>query len=181
MDYCRAVASSVFLGHVVSETLRFVEFDAVQDGYTSLRDGAVDILCGQFATLGADVSGYGSGEGASLSAPYFYGENDRKRVLAVRQSDVQWSSFVYWTVASTIHAEAENITQASPNEMPDVGLFGLRYRRMFRDAILAVGNYGEIYSRNVEDLIPRDGLNLLNYDDPVGPQYSPLSFDEEVP
>ena len=38
-----------------------------------------------------------------------------------------------------------------------------------RDAVSAVGNYGEIYDRNLQSLIPRSGGNLLN-EAPYGPQ-----------
>lgn len=179
VDFCRAVASSIFFGLYSDEQVRFVEFKALEDGYGALSDRSVDVLCGQRVTLGADVSGYSSGEGTAFSIPYFYEEGGGNRALAVRQSDGQWSSFVYWVVACTINAEVESITQATANEMPVMNLFGLRYRRMFRDSIVAVGNYGEMYDRNLENLIPRSGLNLLNVD-PVGPQIFPLPFDESA-
>lgn len=177
VDICRAVGSSIFFGLTGDEKVRFVEIEDEEDGFGSLTDRSVDILCGQRVTLGADVTGYQSAEGAAFSLPYFYGQADDNRALAVRQSDAQWSSFVYWVVACTIYAEVENILQA--NEMPMTNVFGARYRRMFRDAILAAGNYGEMYHRNLESLVPRSGLNLLNVD-PVGPQIFPLPFDENV-
>jgi len=46
--------------------------------------------------------------------------------------------------------------------MPTTNLFGALYRDMLRNAIQAVGNYQEIYARNVEFIVPRNGLNLLN-------------------
>lgn len=178
VDYCLAVASSIFSDSLTNESVRYIEFEDADVAFEALADGSVNVLCGQRVTLGADISGYGAGEGAAFSLPYFYHEVDHNRALAVRQTDPQWSSFVYWTVACTIYAEVENITQQSSNEMPEVMLFGSLYRRMFRDAILAVGNYGEMYGRHLESLIPRNGLNLLNIDEPVGPQLYPLPFDE---
>ena len=57
--------------------------------------------------------------------------------------------------------------------MPVVSLFGEERKQMFRDAVYAVGNYGEIYNRTLESIIPREGRNLLNTN-PVGPQQLPL-------
>jgi hypothetical protein len=58
---------------------------------------------------------------------------------------------------SLIHAEAANITQANADELiigdiPGIDLIS---------AIRAVGNYGDIYARNMEAYLPRQGLNLL--------------------
>ena len=103
------------------------------------------------------------------------------RALATRQFDPQWSSFVYWVVSSTIYAEKEKITQSSSNAMPDVKLFGSTFRRTFRDAILAVGNYEEMYARNVEAIIPRSGFNLLSTEEDVGPQHFPFPFNDGMP
>jgi len=95
------------------------------------------------------------------------------RALATSQNDEQWSAFVYWVVSCTFYAEEKGITKSRQNQMPIVESFGSDFSRMFRDAILAVGNYGEMYSRNVENVIPRNGRNMLNFD-PVGPQHFPL-------
>lgn len=77
-----------------------------------------------------------------------------------------------WVVSAIFYAEEEGITQSAATSMPVVNLFGPLYSRMFRDAIEAVGSYGEIYTRNAEDQIPRGGLNLLNVN-PFGPQHYP--------
>jgi len=82
--------------------------------------------------------------------------------MVTRQDDAIWSDFVYWVLQSTFYAEELNITLARAKEMPSTNLFGPLYRDMFKDAVQAVGNYGEIYSRNVETIVPRNGLNLLN-------------------
>jgi len=47
---------------------------------------------------------------------------------------------------------------------------------MFRDVILRVGNYGEIYARDVNVTIPRSGRNKLNNANPLGPQHFPTPF-----
>jgi len=74
-------------------------------------------------------------------------------------------------VSSTFYAEENGITKSTQNQMPIVESFGSGFTRMFRDAILAVGNYGEMYDRSVEKVIPREGRNMLNFN---SPQHFPL-------
>ena len=73
---------------------------------------------------------------------------------------------------SLIHAEMTNITQANADELmndeiaPEVDLIS---------AIRAVGNYGEIYARHMEEVLPRKGLNQLynlNEENQFGLHYS---------
>lgn len=71
---------------------------------------------------------------------------------------------------ATFYAEEKSISKINSNEMPLVNLFGPDHGRMFRDAILAVGSYGEIYERSVQSSFPRNSRNLLNVN-PVGPQF----------
>ena len=91
------------------------------------------------------------------------------RAMVTREDDTAWSDFVFWVVSCTIVAEQEFITQAMSEDMAEVSEFGPQFKDMHRNAIRAVGNYGEIYERNVESIIPRSGRNLLNYN-PFGPQ-----------
>ena len=82
--------------------------------------------------------------------------------LATRQDDVQFAQFVYWIVSAIFYAEEEGITLETAEEMPLVRLFGSRFSYIFRDAIGAVGSYAEIYARNIDDIFPRGGPNLVN-------------------
>lgn len=97
-------------------------------------------------------------------------EVDLNLCLVTRQDDIQWSKYVYWIVQATFYAEENNISFDSMNDMPEVNLFGRGLARMFRDAILVVGNYGDIYEKNLEPLIHREGRNLLNPISNPGPQ-----------
>ena len=89
------------------------------------------------------------------------------------EGDHDWSSFVYWVLEATIFAEENAIDNFYSNGMPEAYVFGKSFKRMLRDAILAVGNYGQIYSRNLEPIIPRSGRNLLNDMSNPGPQQLP--------
>lgn len=102
---------------------------------------------------------------------------DENLCLVTRQDDQQFSSFVYWVVASTIYAEENGVTQESYNDMPDIQLFGPDFVKMFRDVIYVVGNYAEIYERNLSPFLPRGGRNTINLAEDSGPQiYVPPGF-----
>ena len=97
------------------------------------------------------------------------------RTLITNENNSQWSDFIYWIINGLIYAEEIKINRENAADMPVTNLFGPTYKQMFRDVIYAVGNYGEIYERNLEEFIPRNGRNLLNTN-PVGPQQLPLPF-----
>jgi hypothetical protein len=111
-----------------------------------------------------------------FSGPYQTGSSRYSKdplALVTREEDVQWSRFVYWIVSAIFHAEEQGITQATANEMPTVNLFGPLFFNVFKDAIAAVGSYGEIYQRRAQADVPRGGLNLVN-ELLSGPQHYPL-------
>lgn len=83
--------------------------------------------------------------------------------LVTRDDDVEWSDFVNWVLIGLLAAENQNITQAVAtnvvsNPTPSVDPSEIS----FYDAVAAVGNYGEIYERNLGSLIPRAHVNMLN-------------------
>jgi len=98
---------------------------------------------------------------------------------AVRQGDDQWLTLIKWTLYSLINAEelrvtSKTIDDAVKSSNPNIrrlvgteGEFGEQLgltKDWAARAVRAVGNYGEIYERNVgtqsELSIPR-GLNAL--------------------
>ena len=82
--------------------------------------------------------------------------------VATLDSDHEWASFVHWVVAATITAEERGITQENAKTMPIVELFGSDLQSMFQNVVSSIGNYGEIYARNLEQILPRSGPNRLN-------------------
>ena len=108
---------------------------------------------------------------------------------AVRQGDFQWFNVVKWTHNALLNAEELGITQANVEEMknsqvPDVrrflGLDGNFGQAIGLDnawavnVVKAVGNYGEIFERNVGATTPlaiQRGQNALWTDG--GLQYAP--------
>ena len=89
-----------------------------------------------------------------------------------RGMDVQFGDFVDWVLRALITAEAWNITKETANQFPTTNVFGEKYENMFVDAIAAVGNYGELFARNLEEYLPRAGVNGLNYKEDTGLVYS---------
>jgi general L-amino acid transport system substrate-binding protein len=107
----------------------------------------------------------------------------------VRQGDDQWFSIVKWVHFGLLNAEEAGITQANVEEMrssenPDIkrmlgadGTFGEGIgltNDWLVNVIKGVGNYGEIFERNVgqgSDLKIARGLNALWKDG--GLQYGP--------
>ncbi|KAK1736011.1 hypothetical protein QTG54_013147 [Skeletonema marinoi] len=126
--------------------------------------------------------------GLSFSRPYFYeGGPSRGNLtaekafsLVTQEADAQFTDLVYWVVMAIIDAEENGITQMTSNEMPLVSLFGTSLKRLLRDAIIAVGNYDEMYRRVFGQNATRVGRNMLNAS-PYGPEHYPLPFGERLP
>ena len=108
---------------------------------------------------------------------------------ATRHGDDQWSDIVTWVLNATVTAEEKGVTSANVDDMmgsndPEVlrllgvegnlgGMFGLNADWAYQ-IIKQVGNYGEIFERNIGVNTPIGlprGLNALWTDG--GLQYSP--------
>ena len=110
---------------------------------------------------------------------------------ATRHGDDQWSDIIRWTTNALVAAEELGITQknvdelaAKPTDNPEInrllgsegnlgGMLGLE-KDWAAKAIKAVGNYGEIFDRNIGPKTPiglERGLNALWTDG--GLQYTP--------
>jgi general L-amino acid transport system substrate-binding protein len=142
------------------------------DAINGLVDGACNVIAGgvvDVSTTSIASTGY--------DGPYAIGTGRYSRdplALVTRQNDHQWSQFVNWIVEAIFYAEEVGITSVTAsNQMPSVELFGPNFRNIFRNAVGAVGHYGEIYARNAENENPRGGLNLLNTE-LTTPQFYPL-------
>ena len=167
VDYCRGLASALFAGKVAN-SLVLLAYESLSDGFVALSSGKLDVLAGATYNIANDVREPTTLEGFSFSDVYYYHEEwgDTNATvsalaMATRQDDPQWSDFVRAMIMSTIYAEAKNITQFEAVNMPLLELFGSSYRQSFRDILLSIGNYAEIYQRNMELYVPRVN-NLRN-------------------
>ena len=180
IDYCQGLTAALFgeeencQDHLVIEDQK-----SPQDGFVSLANGSIDVLAGAEYNIENDVKEPTTGQGFAFADTYYYeaaqGTGNvsghdyvRSYSMATREGDSQWSDFVGFVVACTIHAEAHGVTQGTPLEMPVMELYGTTdgplYRQALRDVLLAIGNYAEIYDRNMEQYVPRghNPRNTLN-------------------
>ena len=139
-------------------------------------EGLADGSCNAVAGGIIDVSRTNVETNGGYNGPYEIGSSRLTKdplALVTKQDDQLWSSFVYWLNSGLVYAEEMGIDSSQSNNMPLINLFGNEYSRMLREAVQAVGNFGEIYQRNVEADVPRGGLMTLN-EVPYGPQLYPL-------
>lgn len=106
--------------------------------------------------------------------------------MVTREDDPTFSDFVNWVLQALMSAEEQEITKASFEGMEFHGHeeddhdedehhedkmpmklysgFGEEHENMFNAAVATVGNYGEIYDRWLQPILPRGGMNMLNKD-----------------
>ncbi|CAB9509681.1 extracellular solute-binding protein [Seminavis robusta] len=172
IEFCKALNAAIHLGE--TDTVEIV--DVTDDRFAMLESGKVDVIAGVRVTMQKDVEETSTMAGFTFSTPIFHDRLGDSYALVTSQEDGQWSAFVHWVVMATIYAETEGVSNSTPFDMPTVSLFGQQFKQMFLDCIAAVGSYGEIYERTLEDLIPRSGGNLLN-DDFSNPQVYAVPFN----
>ena len=135
----------------------------VGDSKEEAVDGLVNGDCNVIAGGIADVSKL-----MVETAPGFFGEYEilpnlhakNPLALATSEKDPRFSSFVYWVVSAIVASEEQGIEASL---LPAVNLFGPSVKEdMLRNAVTAVGNFGDIYQRNLEQHMPRGGLNKVN-------------------
>lgn len=174
-DLCRALSSALFQGN--PRYALFVELpDDKSERFAALANGTVDVLMGSEVELYYDFgAGRGDGDGDdddddrttsfSFSAPYYYGKDNKDDdddvvySLATREDNSQFSSFVNTIVYSIIYAEEKGITMSNSEKMPFLTLFGNDLKWALRDVIQRVGNYQEIYYRNI--IVAAEGSDHL--------------------
>ncbi|KAK1736013.1 amino acid ABC transporter [Skeletonema marinoi] len=184
MEFCRALSASIL--QRAPDNVSFKNFPASEYGNISLalENGDIDVYAGGEVNMNSNILS----PGLSFSRPYFYeggpsrGNSTAEKAfsLVTQEADAQFTDLVYWVVMAIIDAEENGITQMTSNEMPLVSLFGTGLKRLLRDAIIAVGNYDEMYRRVFGQNATRVGRNMLNAS-PYGPEHYPLPFGERVP
>jgi hypothetical protein len=180
IEFCRALSAIMFQG--MTENISFKSFsEANQNISLALETGDIDVYAGGGMHMSGDVPH----PGLSFSTPYFfeaeanYSTAFKAHLLATKDDDTQWTDLLHWIIMASIFAEENGIVQKTSNEMPLVNLFGPNLERVLRDAILAVGNYGEMHMRVFGQNVTRVGRNLLNVP-PFDPQHNPLPFGNHL-
>src|SRR5215470_1421983 len=156
--------------------LKVLAFASAEESRKAYDEGKCDVLTSDVSQLYAERLKLGSPD-SHIILP----EVISKEPLgpAVRQGDDQWFNLIKWTLYALINAEelgvkSATVDQALSSANPDIrrlvgteGEFGEQLglpKDWAARAVRAVGNYGEIYERNVGTgsrlSIPR-GLNAL--------------------
>lgn len=150
--------------------------------FENLEESKTAFFNGRCQVYTTDRSGLASIRSADASNPDDYvilPETISKEPLGpvVRRGDDDWFSIVKWMVYGLIEAEEKGITSQNVDEMKSskdpviqrlLGVSGDMGKKLGLDndwavrAIKAVGNYGELYARNVLPIgLPRKGSNAL--------------------
>ncbi len=160
-------------GRANNITLEPVVFEGKREAVDAYASGRCDALTTDMSQLAAFRSGF-----ADPAAHKILPQVISKEPLAplVAHGDNQWKDIVTWVIYGLISAEEYGVTQANVAEMatesanPNIqrmlgssgdtgGLIGLESTWMV-DALSAVGNYGEIYERNLTSTLGLErGLN----------------------
>lgn len=169
VDYCKAVAGAVFGSNSGLPPVDLIEIAKPEDGVELVLSGKVDVVAGATWSLPGETPDPVTGLTLGFTQPYFFRPAGSEAsilqdhfCMATLNKDPQWRSFVHWVVSATITAEERGILQETAEFMSTVDLFESDQETMLQSAIAAVGNFGEIYARNLEVRIPRSGPNLLN-------------------
>lgn len=128
--------------------------------HSRFRDDFCDVIAGDQFDISEQVArqfGY--------SGDYVVGSNLTRREplgIVTRQGDPRWSDFVNWVLQATFRAEELGVLQVNSFSMPTTDVFGPSFSMMFNRIIEAVGNFGEMYTRNVETMLSRSAINQIN-------------------
>ncbi len=163
-----------------------VTFTGQDEVLKAYEDGRCDVLTSDSSQLAGNITEFANPDDHELLP-----EIISKEPLAtvVRQGDDTWFEIVRWVYFALLEAEEQGVTQANVDEMlgsdnPTIrrllgveGDFGTPLgltKEWAYQAIKGVGNYGEIFERNVGSGSPLNlprGLNALWTDG--GLQYAP--------
>ena len=148
-------------------TYQPVSIDSAAEGEQQYMAGACDVYSTDASGLAATRASFADPENHIILPEIISKE---PLAPAVRQGDDNWADVVRWTIYALIAAEEYNITSKNLDELakssqnPEVqrllgvtdnlgGMMGLD-KDWARRAILASGNYGEIFAANIGEQTP---------------------------
>jgi len=134
------------------------------DSQEKLVSGECNVIAGESGGISKSTL-RDAGYPVDSDVEYHVGKNKHTTeviAIASRSDDIQFSDFVRWIVFGFFHAEEEGITKVDASLMPKTKYFGNSLSRMWKDSVGTVGNYGEIFERNLASLFERSGRNNLN-------------------
>ncbi|CAB9497913.1 extracellular solute-binding protein [Seminavis robusta] len=139
---------------------RTVQSDSVESVIQGFVNGSCNVMFGESASVAeSTVRGYG------YQGNYTIGDVMFTKVpnsLQSRGTDRRFGDFMNAVVQALFVAEQHNITKSTAHLFPQTSVFGDEYKDMFRNALAAVGNYGEIYHEHLDGFLPRTNINQIN-------------------
>ena len=178
IDLCRAAAAGIILDRrrddgnfddsLLFEIVPISERRAISD----LLDGSIDVAFSMTAESLRDHALL-----VKTTMPYFYTSADptvQSYTMISLATEPELGDILFWILTAMMHAEERSISSRTANQMlPPVSFLGTDFTNVLRNAVAAVGNYGDLYRRHLEDLHPRSAkeasCNRLN-ELPRGPQ-----------
>mmetsp|Transcript_7022 Transcript_7022/g.12481 ORF Transcript_7022/g.12481 Transcript_7022/m.12481 type:complete len:402 (-) Transcript_7022:250-1455(-) len=118
--------------------------------------------------------------------PYAQGNKSFTReplAIVTKDGDPEFRDLCNWVVVALLRAEVDGITMEMANNDDNVFLAettswktdgdddGVRIETTLRNALSAVGNYGEMYARHLEAISPRIAVNKINDGNMTGLHY----------
>jgi ABC-type amino acid transport substrate-binding protein len=83
--------------------------------------------------------------------------------------DSKFSDFVNHILQSLMTAEEMGLSgTVVASDLKTTDIFGTRYTAMFHDAFQVVGDYGQLYKKHLESLVPRSSANEINLGNTAG-------------
>eukprot|EP00548_Thalassiothrix_antarctica_P005088 CAMPEP_0194136558 /NCGR_PEP_ID=MMETSP0152-20130528/6569_1 /TAXON_ID=1049557 /ORGANISM="Thalassiothrix antarctica, Strain L6-D1" /LENGTH=747 /DNA_ID=CAMNT_0038833269 /DNA_START=72 /DNA_END=2315 /DNA_ORIENTATION=+ len=131
------------------------------------KNGRCNVIAGETP----DLSEVEFRKATGYNGEYYVGKRKFSKEPAgvvTRSDDLQFSKLIKWIIYGLFYAERRNISEGNALEMPSTQLFGDNLSGIFQESVRAIGNYGSIYERNFESILPRkDSKNLLNTGGPL--------------
>ena len=143
-----------------------VERNSIADVYTGLVSNFCNVIAGEQMVVAESVLRNEGYRGRYAIGRFTHSKDPL--ALVTREDDPVFSDFVNWVLMALMSAEEHGITKRGVESGQQSGrlietrLFGDDYSKMFRNVIRTVGNYGEIYERNLELILPRPMPDLIN-------------------
>eukprot|EP00934_Nitzschia_sp_Nitz4_P005117 Nitzschia sp. Nitz4//scaffold238_size30058//11696//14318//NITZ4_008000-RA/size30058-augustus-gene-0.16-mRNA-1//-1//CDS//3329543531//5107//frame0 len=133
--------------------------------YTSFLSGHCNVIAGeQFDIAESIVDEYGYDGEYELGAQI---HSKEPLSMVTRNDDPLWSDYVNWVLETLISAEnsylgAESATLIPGTTVFDYGVVGGTFAKVFQDIVATVGNYGDVYERTLESILPRPAPDKIN-------------------
>jgi len=152
---------------LVPESFRIVSALALEDFYEYFKNDDCNLLAGEQFDLAPTVL-----ESQQYFGPYEVGTDILTKELismVARDGDSKFSDFVNHILQSLMTAEEMGLSgTVVASDLKTTDIFGTRYETMFQDAFQVVGDYGQLYKKHLESLVPRSSANEINLGNTAG-------------